>query len=172
MLPFDILEYQYRLKETKKRMAESGIEVLLVTDPANINYLSGYNAWSFYVHQMLIVLIDETQPIWIGRYLDASGAKITTWLSEENIISYPDYYVHSTSHHPMDFIAEYLKKFGHGKKTFLPLVLLKFRLCTAFHLGTTIWTSGMTSRSAKSQVIFMVVTRTQQHKLLRKKFVF
>lgn len=116
MLPFDVIEYQYRLSETKQRMAERGIEVLLVTDPANINYLSGYNAWSFYVHQMLIVIIDQPQPIWIGRYLDANGAKTTTWLSEENIIPYPDYYVHSTIQHPMDFIADCLKKIGHGKK--------------------------------------------------------
>ena len=116
MLPFDILEYQNRLSETKQRMAERGIEVLLVTDPANINYLSGYDAWSFYVHQMLVIVIDEPQPIWIGRNQDANGAKVTTWLSEENIIPYPDYYIHSTINHPMEFIAGKLKQIGHGKR--------------------------------------------------------
>lgn len=50
-------------------MEKEGIDVLLVTDPANMNYLTGYDAWSFYVHQMLIVIIDEPQPIWVGRYM-------------------------------------------------------------------------------------------------------
>ncbi|MDQ0255959.1 Xaa-Pro dipeptidase [Evansella vedderi] len=116
MLPFDILEYQNRLRETKERMEEKGIEVLLVTDPANMNYLSGYDAWSFYVHQMLVIIIDESQPIWIGRYQDANGAKATTWLYEENIIPYPDYYVQSSKYHPMDFIADILNEIGHGNR--------------------------------------------------------
>ncbi|MDG5787849.1 M24 family metallopeptidase [Evansella sp. AB-P1] len=117
MLPFDILEYQKRLKETKKRMADKGIEVLLVTDPANMNYLSGYDAWSFYVHQMLIIIDEEPQPIWIGRYLDANGAKETTWIYEENVIPYPDYYVQSTTLHPMDFIGDILTEIGHGNRS-------------------------------------------------------
>ncbi|WP_163536962.1 M24 family metallopeptidase [Gracilibacillus sp. YIM 98692] len=116
MLAFDILEYQKRLTKTKQRMAENGIEVLLVTDPANMNYLSGYDAWSFYVHQMLIIIIDEPQPIWIGRYQDANGAKITTWIYNENIIPFPDYYVQSSIYHPMDFIAEILKQIGQGNR--------------------------------------------------------
>ncbi|MDC3416933.1 M24 family metallopeptidase [Aquibacillus salsiterrae] len=116
MLSFDMIEYQNRLSKTKQRMAESGIDVLLVTDPANMNYLSGYDAWSFYVHQMLIIIIDEDQPIWMGRYQDASGAKKTTWLYEENIIPYPDYYVQSSVYHPMDFIGEILKQIGQGNR--------------------------------------------------------
>ncbi|MCA0984772.1 M24 family metallopeptidase [Halobacillus yeomjeoni] len=116
VLPFDILEYHQRLKETKQRMEEKGIEVLLITDPANMNYLSGYDAWSFYVHQMLVIIIDEPQPLWIGRYQDANGAKVTTWIYDENVIPYPDYYVQSDTHHPMDFIAEILLQIGHGNR--------------------------------------------------------
>lgn len=116
MLPFDFMEYQDRLRKTKQRMEKQGIEVLLVTDPANMNYLSGYDAWSFYVHQMLVVIIDEPQPIWIGRYMDAVGARNMTWLYEENVIAYPDYYVHSTDHHPMEFIAEILTEIGQGSR--------------------------------------------------------
>ncbi|PRO64273.1 M24 family metallopeptidase [Alkalicoccus urumqiensis] len=116
MLPFDIREYQERLQKTKERMAEKNMEVLLVTDPANMNYLTGYDAWSFYVHQMVIIIIDEPQPIWIGRYMDANGARIKTWIYDENIISYPDYYVHSEVYHPMTFIGEILQQIGHGNR--------------------------------------------------------
>ncbi|WP_096188842.1 M24 family metallopeptidase [Evansella halocellulosilytica] len=116
MLPFDILEYQSRLSKTKKRMAEKGIDVLLITDPANMNYLSGYDAWSFYVHQMLVVIIDETQPIWVGRLQDSKGAMSTTWIYDDNVIGYPDYYVNSNDYHPMDFIADILTQIGQGKR--------------------------------------------------------
>ncbi|WP_181347515.1 M24 family metallopeptidase [Thalassobacillus sp. CUG 92003] len=116
VLPFDILEYHERLKATKQRMEEKGIEVLLITDPANMNYLSGYDAWSFYVHQMLVVIIDEPQPLWIGRFQDTNGAKVTTWIYDENVIGYPDYYVQSAVYHPMDFIADILKQIGQGNR--------------------------------------------------------
>ncbi|WP_186578617.1 M24 family metallopeptidase [Aquibacillus kalidii] len=116
MLPFDIVEYQNRLCKTKERMSERGIEVLLITDPANMNYLSGYDAWSFYVHQMLVIIIDEPQPLWVGRYQDAHGAKATTWIYDENIIAYPDYYVQSSHYHPMVFIADILKQIGQGNR--------------------------------------------------------
>ncbi|KMK78320.1 X-Pro dipeptidase [Alkalihalobacillus pseudalcaliphilus] len=97
-------------------MAASGIEVLLVTDPANMNYLTGYDGWSFYVDQILAIFDDEEQPIWIGRTADANGAKVTTWLYQENIIAYPDQYVQSDVRHPMDFVAEILTQIGQDKR--------------------------------------------------------
>ncbi|MBP1083837.1 Xaa-Pro dipeptidase [Bacillus capparidis] len=112
MLSFDVAEYKQRIKKTKQRMEEKGIDVLLLTDPANINYLSGYDGWSFYVHQMLVVLLDEEQPFWIGRGQDANAAKVTTWLDENHIIPYTDDFVQSTVKHPMDFVSSILKEIG------------------------------------------------------------
>lgn len=111
MLPFSYQEYQYRLEQTKKKMVEKGIDVLLITNPANMNYISGYNGWSFYVDQLLIVIMDEDQPFWIGRHMDANGAKATTWLFEDHIIPYPESYVHSDKH-PMEFVADILVQIG------------------------------------------------------------
>ncbi|SDC11692.1 Xaa-Pro dipeptidase [Pelagirhabdus alkalitolerans] len=116
MLPFDRIEYQNRIKKTKEEMNERGIEVLLISDPANMYYLTGYDAWSFYVHQMLILTIDQDQPIWVGRYMDANGVKATTWLHDQNIIAYPDHYVQSDHDHPMDFIAAFLIQSGQGNR--------------------------------------------------------
>lgn len=112
MLSFDVAEYKQRIKKTKQRMEEKGIDVLLLTDPANINYLSGYDGWSFYVHQMLVVLLEEEQPFWIGRGQDANAAKVTTWLDENHIIPYTDDFVQSTVKHPMDFVSSILKEIG------------------------------------------------------------
>jgi ectoine hydrolase len=116
-MSFGVTEYKERIRKTKERMAAQGIEVLLITDPANMNYLSGYDGWSFYVHQMLVIINDEEQPIWIGRGQDANAAKITTWIYHENIIPYPDDYVQSDIKHPMDFVADILKQIGQDKRS-------------------------------------------------------
>lgn len=117
MLPFSLNEYKNRLNQTKNRMLENGIEVLIVTNPSNMNYLSGYNSWSFYVDQMLVIIVDEDQPIWIGRQMDANAAKATTWLYHENIIPYPEDYIHSITKHPSEFAAQILTQIGQSNRT-------------------------------------------------------
>ena len=116
MQSFEMSEFQERIQRTKRRMEAEGLEVLLITDPANMNYLTGYDGWSFYVDQMVVVIIDEEHPLWIGRQMDANGAKATTWLYRENIISYTDDYVHSDVKHPMDFVADILRQIGQGNR--------------------------------------------------------
>lgn len=117
MLTFTKEEYKSRLTKTKESMEQRGIDVLLVTDPANMNYLTGFDAWSFYVHQLLIVSAEEEEPIWIGRGIDASAAEITTWLDSKNILPYSDDHVQSTVKHPMDFVANIIKEKGLSNKT-------------------------------------------------------
>lgn len=116
MLPFSVKEYKKRLDQTKRKMLEKEIDVLIVTNPANMNYLSGYNSWSFYVDQMLIVIVDEDQPLWIGRKMDVNAAKATTWLYHENIIPYPEDHVHSQTKHPSEFAAKILTQIGQSNR--------------------------------------------------------
>ena len=40
-------EYQQRIRKTKEMMDKGGMEMLLVMDQANMNYLTGYDGWSF-----------------------------------------------------------------------------------------------------------------------------
>ncbi|WP_458209278.1 M24 family metallopeptidase [Haladaptatus sp. NG-SE-30] len=106
---FDSNEYERRIARTKERMREEDLDALVVSDPANMNYLAGYDGWSFYVHQAVIVTHDREEPVWVGREMDANGARATTWLAEENIRSYSDDHVQSPYDlHPMDFFAEIL----------------------------------------------------------------
>jgi ectoine hydrolase len=116
MALFETSEYLERIKKTKGRMAQTGIDVLIVADPANMNYLTGYDGWSFYVPQVVVVNIDEEEPVWIGRGMDANGAKHTTFLSHTNIFGYPDDYVQSLLKHPMNFVADILKEKGWESK--------------------------------------------------------
>ncbi|MFP4374722.1 MAG: M24 family metallopeptidase [Spirochaetaceae bacterium] len=109
---FERSEYERRLRRVKERMDQHGIAVMLVVDPANMNYLTGYDGWSFYVHQGVIVALDREEPIWFGRQQDANGARLTTWLAEESIVGYPDEYVQSRYTHTMVFVAGLLRERG------------------------------------------------------------
>jgi ectoine hydrolase len=110
---FDEREYERRLSRTKERLCEEDLDALVVSDPANMNYLAGYDGWSFYVHQAVVVTQDRAEPIWVGREMDAGGARATTWLSPGSIRSYSDDHVHSPHDlHPMDYLAGVLKECG------------------------------------------------------------
>lgn len=55
---FELTQYKERLLKIKERMDNEGIDVLIATHPANMNYLSGYDGRSFYTYQGLLVLLD------------------------------------------------------------------------------------------------------------------
>ena len=112
MAAFTDLEYAERLTRTRTEMARRSLDVLVVTDPANMNYLTGYDAWSFYVPQAVIVGLNEEAPLWVGRGMDAASAVITTSLPRENILGYADEYVESTTRHPMQYVAQVLTERG------------------------------------------------------------
>ena len=112
MTLFDTQEYRERVRRTQAKMAEIGVDLLLVASPANQFYLTGYDGWSFYTPQMVVVAADEEDPIWVGRAMDAVGAKFTAYLAPERIIPYPDGYVASQQRHPMDFLVEVIKTRG------------------------------------------------------------
>jgi ectoine hydrolase len=114
---FDRAEYRQRLARCRKAMAERGIEVLIESDPANMNYLTGYDGWSFYYVQAIVVTQDDEEPLWIGRGVDIAGARLTTSLPEENIIPWPDPLVDNAKNHPMEYVAQKLTERGLGGKT-------------------------------------------------------
>ncbi|HEU6441997.1 MAG TPA: ectoine hydrolase DoeA [Microvirga sp.] len=113
-LNFSRAEYAERLARTRRAMEKAGIDLLIVTDPSNMHWLTGYDGWSFYVHQCVLVPPDG-EPIWFGRGQDANGAKRTAYLSHDNIIGYPDHYVQSTERHPMDFLSGIIEERGWDK---------------------------------------------------------
>ena len=109
--PFSAAEYDRRLTLTRQAMQSQGLDAIFVTDPSNQAWLTGYDGWSFYVHQGVIVT-SEGAPIWWGRYMDMMGGRRTCWMDHANILGYGDHYVQSTDIHPMQDLAEVLKSRG------------------------------------------------------------
>ena len=114
--PFSRSEYDDRLNRTRSDMQAKGFDVLVVGDPANINWLTGYDAWSFYTPQIMVVGID-LDPTWIGREMDAGAASFTTYLPDEQVIAFPETYVQQKTVHPAQFMAQWMKSKGlNGKR--------------------------------------------------------
>lgn len=110
-------EYLDRMQKVKLRMQENGLEVLIVSHPANMYYLTGFTSWSFYVHQGLVVSLDAEEPIWFGRAQDSNAARIYCWISEDSVRGYPDHYVMSQTCHPMEFVADIIRERGWDKRS-------------------------------------------------------
>ena len=109
--PFTQAEYDRRLGLTRSAMQAAGLEAIFVTDPSNQAWLTGYDGWSFYVHQGVIVTLTG-EPIWWGRYMDMLGGRRTCWMAHDNILGYGDHYVQSTVIHPMQDLAVVLRARG------------------------------------------------------------
>jgi len=110
---FSVSEYQRRLSLVRSQMAADGVDVLFVTNPSNMAWLTGYDGWSFYVHQGVIIQL-EADPMWWGRHMDSFGAHRTCWIPDERVLSYSDDWVQSDERHAMQHLAAILADLGYG----------------------------------------------------------
>lgn len=83
-LPFPAIEYQARLDKVRKAMAEQGLNALLLTDPADINYLTGYHTFEVSVHACLVCT--ETRLVLQVASIETGAAVVTARVDE--IIGY------------------------------------------------------------------------------------
>lgn len=114
-LQFTTAEYRERLQRIWSAMEKRGIDVLMLTDPSNLYYASGYDAWSFYVPQCVLIEKGSDRLVWIGREMDTRGAALTTYLETSDIIGYGDHFVQSATSHPMQHVAEIIRQRGWGR---------------------------------------------------------
>ena len=109
-MSFTNQEFKTRLNNVKKFMQKKGIDLLISHDTANMYYLTGYDAWSFYYAQCVIVHTDLEEPLCFVRAQDAGGAFIKTYLKKENIIIYNENYIHKWPKHPYDYLVQIIKE--------------------------------------------------------------
>ncbi|MCH8088607.1 MAG: aminopeptidase P family protein [Chloroflexi bacterium] len=78
---FTLEEYQQRLDALRTRMAERGVDVMLIHTPENLYYMTGYQTPGYYWYQTLVVLMDR-EPVFVTRLLEDSNAEHLTWVEE------------------------------------------------------------------------------------------
>ncbi|WP_368912085.1 M24 family metallopeptidase [Taklimakanibacter deserti] len=113
--PFSRAEYAQRLSQVKTRMDKAGFDLIICQDPANMGWLTGYDGWSFYVPQCVLVHQEEETPIWFGRAQDAKSAHFTTYLPARNIVPFSEKLIQHPVGHPYDELAELIRARGWGK---------------------------------------------------------
>ena len=78
---FSLEEYRERLGALRRRMEGAGADVLLVTSPENLCYLSGYQTPGYYWYQTLIVPLDR-EPVFVVRINEASNVEPLSWVED------------------------------------------------------------------------------------------
>jgi len=86
-LPFSVEEFQTRLANVRSEMKRRDLNALLLFNPENIYYLTGYASLSYFVYQSLLVTHDAP-PLMIGRLLIEKTYRENTW--SEAIRPYTD----------------------------------------------------------------------------------
>jgi len=114
--PFAAAEYEARQQRARNALVDNGLDAMVIGDPANINWLTGFDAWSFYTPQILIIGV-EMEPVWIGRLMDAGAAPLTTYLKPAQVVPFPEDLVQRDGVHPAQFMAEWMAGAGLDGKT-------------------------------------------------------
>jgi ectoine hydrolase len=96
-------------------MEDNGFDLLICQDPANMCWLTGFDNWSFYTPQAVVVGANDTWPIWFGRPQDAKAAQITTVLPTENVFTFSESLVHHPQRHPYDELCALLRDRGSAR---------------------------------------------------------
>ena len=108
---FSADEYATRLAKTRAAMEAATVEWLIITDPSNMAWLTGYDGWSFYVHQA-VVIGPTGLPLWWGRAMDGLGALRTVYMPDNHVIGYEDTYVQNPEKHPHETLADLIRERG------------------------------------------------------------
>jgi ectoine hydrolase len=97
-------EYEARLQKVRDAMVAEGLDLLIIADPSNITWITGYDGYSFYNHQAVVVSLND-ELVWYGRGSDMNGAKATVYMSDASVFGYPEEYVQRDLH-PMEHFAD------------------------------------------------------------------
>lgn len=108
-------EYARRTREVQDRMRQAGFDLIVSQDPANMCWLTGFDGWSFYVPQCVVLHVDAANPIWFGRAQDAKSARITTYLPDGDIFPFSERLVQHQVEHPYDELAQLIRDRGWAK---------------------------------------------------------
>ncbi len=102
-LVFPMAEFDRRLSDLRRRMAERAVDVMLITTPENLAYITAFETPGYFKWQgMLVPLTGE--PVFVPRRLEASGVQALTWV--EVIRPYEDI------QDPIDKLCDVLEEFS------------------------------------------------------------
>lgn len=99
-------EFERRVKNLRRSMAEREMDVVILAMPHDLFYLTGYQTPGYYWFQVLVVPL-EKEPFMVTRLLEASNIPARTWIE----ISRP----YSDFQDPTEVLADAIGEFGLDK---------------------------------------------------------
>lgn len=100
---FSAQEYAQRIQRTRERLNAAGVDVMIVTGPENIFWLTGQQTPGYYTFQAL-VLPTEGDPVFVIRQLEYFNFIANTFISDAAIYQDGD--------NPVDFLVALLLQRG------------------------------------------------------------
>jgi Xaa-Pro dipeptidase len=73
-------EWLRRFRKIKKKIMNKGLDLVIITSPENIFYLSGFHTTGYYYFQAVVIPVDE-EPFILTREMENIGALCHTWLN-------------------------------------------------------------------------------------------
>ena len=127
-------ELEGRVTATRGVMAERGIDVMIVTGPENIYYLTGQQTPGYYTYQALLVPIDA-DPVFIVRQLELNNLVANSFVK--------DIHPYLDNADPVDVTSKLINDMGWQSKHiaidergwFLPIAIYKALLSKLGDLG-------------------------------------
>ncbi|MBB4233308.1 M24 family metallopeptidase [Rhizobium mongolense] len=111
-------EFLRRLAAVKAEMEQKDIDVLIITNIANITYLTGYTAKTGKDVQAVLVSLKDEEPTFITRRQDAPGGRHLMFVDSSRVIGYPEDLVANPDPHKdeWDAIIDLLLDDGFGRR--------------------------------------------------------
>ncbi|MCX7356060.1 MAG: Xaa-Pro peptidase family protein [Alphaproteobacteria bacterium] len=94
--PFSIGEFKTRLKNVRTKMRAKDIDMMLVTGPENIYYLTGYRTTGYYVYQALVVPANG-EPQFVVRRLEFTNVQSLSWIKKGYAVADTESYFEATA---------------------------------------------------------------------------
>jgi Xaa-Pro dipeptidase len=104
---FPKAEYDERIARARKLLAKAGIDVMAVTGPENIFYLTGQQTPGYYTFQALVLPV-EGEPAFVVRQLEYFNFVVNTFIADTEVYQDGD--------QPVDFLVNVIKARGWASK--------------------------------------------------------
>jgi Xaa-Pro dipeptidase len=105
-LPFTGEEYDRRLAAVRRAMGEPGMDLLLITEPENMYYLTGYFSTAYWSTQTLAIPL-ETSPFFVVRHLERTAVLGTSSIEDVSVYQEMDV--------PTAIIGQVIRDRGFGR---------------------------------------------------------
>ncbi|MGL3104633.1 M24 family metallopeptidase [Bradyrhizobium sp. BR 1432] len=109
---FSRTEYLRRLAAAKSQMEQRDLDALVITEGANITYLSGYTARSPNDPKGMVVSAQQEEPTFILRKMDVPAALHQTFLERDKVVEYPEALMGDPGTNGYDALIDFLVDVG------------------------------------------------------------